>query len=83
MLALLDELKIAKTQQEAKDKQMADGVAALRTEIAALQADNAILKKDLREVSKELRALVTSNNTRTYAGVVVGTKEGPRLMHSS
>lgn len=77
ILALLDELKATKAQQEAKDKLVTDGVAALRSEIAALQADNMILKKELREVSKELKALITSNNTRTYAGVAAGTGEGP------
>jgi hypothetical protein len=79
---LLEELRTAKVQQEAKDKTVADGVAALRTEIAALQADNVTLKKELREVNKELKALTTSTNTKTYAGVAAGAREGPESLLS-
>jgi hypothetical protein len=77
ILALLDEFKATKPKQEAKDKLITDGVAALRAEIAALRADNATLNKELREVSKELKALTTSSNTMTDAGAAAGLRETP------
>lgn len=64
VLALIAEIKTTKAQQDAKDKVVADGVAALRTEIAALKLDNKTLREELVESQNTTKTKLEEMNTK-------------------
>jgi hypothetical protein len=83
-LSLIEELKASKAQQEAKDKVLTNGVAALQTEIAALrteiltlQENNGALKKKLKEITKRLGPAWV--NSRQGANPTLNNQDWPSL----
>ena len=54
VLALADQLRVDKAQQEAEHTTLAQEVAALRTEIAALRTEILVVRKDNEAVKKKL-----------------------------
>jgi hypothetical protein len=64
VLALLAEIKTTKAEQDTKDKVVANGVAALRTEIAALKLDNKTLREELVESQNTTKTKLEEMNAR-------------------
>src|SRR5271170_309364 len=75
-MAITEELKASKAQQEANYTMLLDVVAALRSEIAALKLDNKALKEELgkgqsatKAKLEEIGAMVKNTNEKTKMGL--------------
>ena len=76
-IAIIEELKASKAQQEAKHIALLDVVAALRSEIAALKSDNKVLREELGRGQsttnaklEEIAAMIKDTNEKTKLGPV-------------
>ena len=84
VLALADQLRVDKAQQEAEHTTLAQEVAALRTEIAALRTEILVVRKDNEAVKKKLEESAKASrpawvNSKPWTNITPNSQEWPSL----